>query len=182
MRTLETPLPGMLVLEPRVFEDDRGHFFEVWNRRRYEDVGIHGEFVQDNVSRSRRGVLRGLHFQNPTPQGKLVQALEGEVWDVGVDLRPDSPTFGRSFGCTVSAANRRQLWIPPGFAHGFLVLSDEALVAYKCTAYYDPAAERTLLWNDPDLAIDWPAEPAIISAKDRAGARLKELAGTPSAR
>jgi dTDP-4-dehydrorhamnose 3,5-epimerase len=165
----------MLLIEPRVFYDERGHFLESWNRRRYEEAGITSAFVQDNVSHSRRGVLRGLHLQTSDPQGKLVQALVGEVWDVGVDLRRDSPTFGQSFGCSVSATNRRQLWIPPGFAHGFLVLSEAAVVGYKCTAYYDPSVEQTLRWDDPDLAIAWPAEPTIISDKDRAGLRLRDL-------
>jgi len=132
--------------------------------------------VQDNVSRSGRGVLRGLHSQNPTPQGKLVQALEGEVWDVGVDLRPDSSAFGRSFGCTVSAANRRQLWIPPGFAHGFLVLSDEALVAYKCTAYYDAQSELSIAHDDPALGIKWPVAQPTLSKKDAAAPRLSDVA------
>lgn len=182
MNIVRTPLSGMLVIEPRIFEDERGQFFETWSRRRYEEAGLPGEFVQDNVSRSKRGVLRGLHFQSPNPQGKLVQAVQGEIWDLGVDLRQDSPTFGQTFGCAVSATNRRQVWIPPGFAHGFLVMSDAAVVVYKCTAYYEPAAERTLLWNDPDLGIDWPAEPTIISAKDRAGVRLKELAAAQPAR
>jgi dTDP-4-dehydrorhamnose 3,5-epimerase len=175
VKVSRTRLPGVLLVEPRVFHDPRGRFLESWNARRYEGSGIPGPFVQDNVSVSRRGVLRGLHFQQPFPQGKLVSALEGEIWDVGVDLRPESPTFGRWEGFTLSAGNARQLYLPEGFAPGFVVLSEVAIVSYKCTAYYAPEAEATLLWEDPDLAIRWPVEDPLLSEKDRAGLSWREL-------
>jgi dTDP-4-dehydrorhamnose 3,5-epimerase len=169
-----TPLDGLLVLEPEAFHDERGYLVETWSRDRYRDAGLPADFAQDNVSRSMRGVLRGLHYQYSTPQGKLVSTPEGAVFDVAVDLRREAPTFGRWFGCILSADNHRQLWIPPGFAHGFLVLSDHALVAYKCTTPYDPAAQGTILWNDPDIGIAWPEEPRILSDKDRNARPLRE--------
>jgi dTDP-4-dehydrorhamnose 3,5-epimerase len=171
-----TPIDGLLVIEPQAFEDERGYLVETWSRDRFRAAGLPTEFAQDNVSRSARGVLRGLHFQYGRPQGKLVTTPDGEVFDVAVDLRRASPTFGRWWGCTLSAANHRQLWIPPGFAHGFLVLSDHALVAYKCTEPYDPAAQGTILWNDPDIGIDWPEQPRLISPKDRAARPLRAVA------
>ncbi len=175
MNVITTELPGVLLLEPRVFGDARGFFFESWSLERYEAAGIPGHFVQDNVSLSPRGVLRGLHFQWPHPQGKLVSVLRGEVYDVAVDLREGSPTYGRWASVTLSSESMRQLWIPPGFAHGFQVLSDEALFAYKCTDYYRPECEATVAWDDPELAIDWPLANPTLSAKDRGGVRLRDL-------
>ena len=163
----------MLLIEPRVFDDARGFFFESWNRRAFAEAGIDADFVQDNHSRSHRGVLRGLHYQVQHAQGKLVRVVAGEVFDVAVDLRRSSPTFGRHVAMNLSAGNRRMLFIPPGFAHGFLVVSDIADFLYKTTDYWYPAHERTLLWNDPALEIAWPSEiePAL-AAKDAAGVPL----------
>ncbi|HEY0035220.1 MAG TPA: dTDP-4-dehydrorhamnose 3,5-epimerase [Longimicrobium sp.] len=175
MNVQETGLPGVLLVQPPVFRDARGFFRETWRADRYADIGITGPFVQDNVSLSARGVLRGLHFQEPGAQGKLVCVLRGEVWDVAVDVRVGSPTFGRWTGHFLSAENGCQLWIPEGFAHGFLVTSDEALFAYKCTAPYRPEAELTLLWNDPDVGIEWPAVEPLVSFKDERGVRLRDL-------
>ncbi len=171
---IPTDILDVLILEPKVFGDARGFFFESYNQRDFEAAtGLHGlTFVQDNHSRSRRGVLRGLHYQlPPKAQGKLVRVVRGAVFDVAVDIRRDSPTFGRWVGVELSESNHRQLWIPPGFAHGFLVLSDEADFLYKTTDYYSPAHERCIRWDDPTLAIEWPlAEDApLISAKDAAG-------------
>ena len=157
MRVIPQSIPGLLLLEPEVFGDARGFFFESWNSRAYSEAGLPAAFVQDNVSRSRRGILRGLHAQNPCSQGKLVQVLEGEVFDVAVDIRQGSPTFGQWNGTTLSAENKRQFWIPAGFAHGFLVLSDTALFHYKCTDYYSPGDEFAVLWSDPDIGIEWPS-------------------------
>ena len=174
MQSTPTVIPDVLVLEPTVFGDARGFFFESFNQRRFESlVGGAVRFVQDNHSRSGRGVLRGLHFQMPNPQGKLVRVATGAVFDVAVDIRPGSPTFGRWAGIELSAENRRQLWIPPGLAHGFLVLTEEADFLYKTTDYYAPEHERCIRWDDPDLAIQWPldAEP-ILSRKDGAGLPL----------
>jgi dTDP-4-dehydrorhamnose 3,5-epimerase len=175
MRIETTALTGVLVLEPRVFGDARGYFLETWNVRRYAEAGLPSGFVQDNVSFSARGVLRGLHFQQPHAQGKLVHVLQGEVFDVAVDIRPDSPTFGGWVGVTLSAESHRQVWIPPGFAHGFCVTSETALFAYKCTDYYCPECEGTVLWNDPDIGIVWPIEQPLLSAKDAAAPRLRDL-------
>ncbi len=175
MQVLTTSLPGVLILEPRVFGDARGFFMESWNRARYAEAGIDVDFVQDNLSFSRRGVLRGLHFQNPHAQGKLVYVLQGAVYDVAVDIRVGSPTFGQWAAVELSAENRRQFYIPPGFAHGFCVTSETALFAYKCTDLYHPETEGCVLWNDPDLAIDWPLADPELSAKDRAGQRLAEF-------
>lgn len=175
MKVIETALPGVLLIEPRVFGDARGFFMETFQVQRYEAAGIRGPFVQDNLSFSRRGVLRGLHFQNPNPQGKLVYVLQGEVYDVAVDIRRGSPNFGCWFGCVLSGANRRQLWIPPGFAHGFCVLSDTALFAYKCTDYYNPSAEASILWDDPVIGIAWPCREPVLSAKDEVAPRLNEI-------
>lgn len=176
MNAIETALAGVLILEPRVFGDDRGFFYESYNRRVLAEVaGITQDFVQDNHSRSARNVLRGLHYQIKQPQGKLVRAIAGEVFDVAVDIRRSSPTFGKWAGVNLSAENKRMLWIPPGFAHGFLVLSDHAEFLYKTTDYWAPEHERSIAWNDPELAIDWPlAGEPVLSAKDRAGLRLKE--------
>lgn len=175
MRVIETPLAGMVLLELPIHRDARGHFLEAWQDRRYADAGLPDRFVQDNVSVSGRNVLRGLHYQSPRPQGKLVTVLDGEVWDVGVDLRAGSPTFGRWHGCPLAADSGQQLYLPPGFAHGFVVTSDRAVVAYKCTDYYAPDAEHTLLWNDPALGIEWPVEAPILSEKDRNARPLAEL-------
>lgn len=172
----ETSLPGVLLIAPRVFRDARGSFWEGFQAERYAAAGLPGPFVQDNFSRSTRGVLRGLHFQDPHPQGKLASVLEGAVWDVAVDARPDSPRFGQSFGIELSAANGLQLWIPPGFAHGFQVISAEALFAYKCTERYVPEADGGIRWNDPHLAISWPLAHPVLSAKDAALPTLAEWA------
>lgn len=174
MKVTATALPGVLVVEPQVFGDARGFFLESWNRRRYAAAGIDVDFVQDNLSRSARGVLRGLHFQYPHPQGKLVSVLEGEVYDVAVDIRPGSPDFGRWAAVTLSAQNRRQFYVPPGFAHGFCVVSEYALFAYKCTDFYAPEAEGSVRWDDPDLGIPWPVRAPRLSAKDAAAARLAD--------
>ena len=175
MQITPTALPEVLIVEPRVFGDDRGFFFESWNRRAFAAAGIDADFVQDNHSRSNRGVLRGLHYQILHAQGKLVRVTEGEVFDVAVDLRRSRPTFGRSVGYVLSAANRRMLWIPPGFAHGFFVLSESAEFLYKATDYWYPEHERTLLWSDPSLNIDWPLSGApTLAAKDAAGRRLAD--------
>jgi len=168
-------LPDVLVVIPDQYSDDRGFFLETYSERKYLDLGIPSRFVQDNHSRSRRGTIRGLHFQRPNPQGKLVYVARGTVWDVAVDIRPPSPTFGKWFGIELSDTAPRQLYIPPGFAHGFSVLSESADFVYKCTAYYSPADERTLLWSDPDLAIDWKAAEPIVSPRDRLGIRLRDL-------
>lgn len=170
-----TSLPGVLLIKPDVFGDSRGYFLEGWNRRRYAEQGLDRDFVQDNLSRSRRGILRGLHFQNPRPQGKLVQVLLGEVFDVAVDIRLGSPTFGQWYGTLLSEENHHQLYVPEGFAHGFCVTSDTALFAYKCTDFYNPAAEFSLCWDDPDLGIPWPIAEPQLSAKDQTGHLLKDF-------
>jgi dTDP-4-dehydrorhamnose 3,5-epimerase len=170
-----TDLEGVLVLAPDVHRDDRGCFFENWHLSRYAEHGLPGPFVQDNVSVSRRGVLRGLHFQHPRAQGKLIFVLQGEVYDVAVDVRVGSPTFGRWAAVTLSGADRRQLWIPPGFAHGFCVTGEEATVGYKCTDVYVPGTERCLIWSDEGLAIPWPVHTPIVSRKDAGGLSLREL-------
>lgn len=175
MNVIPCELEGVLLIEPRVYGDARGYFLETWNERRYREAGIAGPFVQDNLSFSRRGAVRGLHFQNPSAQAKLVYVLEGEVFDVAVDLRRRSPTFGRWMGVRLSAENKRQLYIPVGFAHGFAVISETALFAYKCTDFYAPEHEVTLLWNDPDLAIPWPVDHPVLSEKDQRGRRLRDL-------
>ena len=173
MKVTPLELPDVLLIEPRVFGDERGFFYESWNKRTFSEAGLPADFVQDNHSRSRRGVLRGLHYQIEHAQGKLVRATAGEVFDVAVDLRRSSPTFGRSVGIMLSAANKRMLWIPPGFAHGFLVVSEDAEFLYKTTDYWYPEHERTLLWNDPALAIAWPLSGApVLAAKDVAGLPL----------
>jgi len=175
MKVSETDLPGVKLIEPQRFGDARGFFQEIWQERRYAEAGIPGRFVQDNISLSRRGVLRGLHLQHPRSQGKLVYALQGEVFDVAVDLRVGSPHFGRWTGAVLSADTGRQLWIPEGFGHGFCVLSETALFAYKCTEFYEPAAELAVLWNDPGIGIEWPIENPAVSAKDAAGLMLSAI-------
>jgi dTDP-4-dehydrorhamnose 3,5-epimerase len=173
MKVSATDLEGVKLIEPRVFGDDRGFFMESWNARAFAAAGLDATFVQDNHSRSRKGVLRGLHYQIEHAQGKLVRCVAGEVFDVVVDLRRSSPTFGRAIGLTISAQNRRMLWIPPGFAHGFLAMSEFAEFLYKTTDYWYPEHERTLLWNDAALGIEWPISGApILAAKDAAGTPL----------
>ena len=166
MKAVHLGLDGLMVIEPVVHGDDRGHFFESYRTDKLAALGIEEAFVQDNQSCSRRNVLRGLHAQKNNPQGKLVRVVLGHVWDVAVDLRPDSPTFGRWEGIDLSADNKLSLWVPPGFAHGFCVLSEVAELTYKCTALYDPADEMGIRWDDPDLAIDWPVDEPILSQKD----------------
>jgi len=175
LNVIETKLPGVMIIEPRVFSDDRGFFMETWQRERYSKYGIPATFVQDNLSYSQKGVLRGLHYQHPNAQGKLVYVLQGEVFDVAVDIRVGSPTFGQWVGVTLSAGNKRQLYIPEGFAHGFCVLSATALFAYKCTDFYNPRAEGGIAWNDPDIAIDWPVEKPVLSPKDNVYPKLKDI-------
>lgn len=177
MNVIKTPLEGVVIIEPKVFGDERGFFLESFQQERYRELaGIELPFVQDNHSRSAKGVLRGLHFQKTKPQGKLVRVVSGEVFDVAVDINPDSATYGRYEGVILSGHNKRQFWVPPGYAHGFLVLSDIADFEYKCTDYYDPSDEGSLIWNDPEVAIDWPLEEAPqLSAKDSAAPTLQQL-------
>lgn len=176
MKVIETGLPGCLVIEPKVFGDPRGFFMEAWNRERYAGHGIGPDFVQSNLSRSARGVLRGLHYQWPNPQGKLVSVLDGEVFDVAVDIRRGSPTFGQWAGVVLSADNQRQFWVPPGFAHGFVALSESALFAYLCTTAYDAQADAGVRWDDADIGIDWPVARPTLSAKDASAPLLREVA------
>jgi dTDP-4-dehydrorhamnose 3,5-epimerase len=171
----DTPLPGVRIIDTNRFADERGWFAEVWNAERYRAAGLELVFAQDNVSFSRRGVLRGMHFQWPNGQGKLISVLSGAVFDACVDVRAGSPTFGRWFGSVLSDDNRQQLWVPEGFAHGFLVLSDTAFVHYTCTAPYDARSDRALAWNDPDVGIEWPCQPAVVSQKDQAAPWLADL-------
>jgi dTDP-4-dehydrorhamnose 3,5-epimerase len=180
MNRLDTGLPDVILLEPKRFGDDRGFFMEMFHAKRYAEAGIAGPFVQDNFSRSAKGILRGLHFQEPNAQGKLVQVLAGAVYDVAVDIRRGSPTFGRWVGVELSADNRRQLWVPAGFAHGFCVLSESADFHYKCTGFYSPTSEHGIAWNDPDLGIPWPVTSPQLSAKDSAAPRLKDAPLLPS--
>ena len=174
MKIVPTSLPGVMVIEPSVFGDDRGFFMETWRADAYEDAGIKFPFVQDNHSRSTKGVLRGLHFQLEHPQGKLVGVSRGSVFDVAVDVRTGSPTFGQWYGTELSDENHRQLWIPPGFAHGFCVLSDVADFQYKCTDYYCKECEGGIAWNDPGIGIDWPMAAPLLSAKDQVYLPLAE--------
>lgn len=175
MKIHPTELPGLLLVEPDVYRDARGYFMETWNEPRYARSDMVVAMKQDNVSWSKRGVLRGLHFQNPHQQAKLVSVLVGEIFDVAVDVRRDSPTFGRWCGCQLSADNARQLYIPHGFAHGFCVLSDSALVAYKCSEVYRPESELTIHWQDPQLSIHWPIAEPILSPKDIAAPKLDDI-------
>ena len=176
MKTIQTDLPGCLVLEPQVFGDDRGFFYESFNQDKLSAIGLAPGFVQGNVSSSVRGVLRGLHYQWPRPQGKLVSVLEGEVWDVAVDIRRNSPDFGRWTAVVLSAENKRHFWIPEGFAHGFVALSERALFTYLCTATYDRAADAAIRWDDPQLAIDWPVSAPLLSDKDAKAPFLADIA------
>ena len=178
MRVTPTAIADVLLLEPRVFGDERGFFLESYNEKVFaQATGLQVQFVQDNHSRSQRHVLRGMHFQSENPQGKLVRVVAGAVFDVVVDIRPDSPTYGSWVGETLSVDNQRQLWIPPGLAHGFLGLSESSDFLYKTTAYYHPASERCLAWNDPTVAIDWPLgdKPPLVSEKDAKGLHLNQL-------
>lgn len=173
---IDTPLDGVKLIKPRVFGDDRGFFFESFNSREYAEAGLPTAFLQDNHSRSSRGVLRGLHFQYPSWQGKLVRTVTGEVFDVAVDIRPDSPTRGEWYGTILSVKNHHQLWIPPGFAHGFCVLSDEADFLYKVSGhYYTPTDEICIRWDDPDIGVQWPLEAPLVSEKDGEGIAFGEV-------
>lgn len=177
MKLIDTGLKDVVCFEPRIFGDERGYFMETWRASWFEDLGIKAEFVQDNHSLSRKGILRGLHYQIKQPQGKLVRVTRGEVFDVAVDIRRYSPTFGQWVGMNLSADNKRIMWVPPGFAHGFLVLSEEAEFSYKCTDFYAPQYERSILWNDPDIGVQWPLDgidDIVLSAKDREGILLKD--------
>lgn len=174
MEILDLPLTGLKLIRPRIFPDHRGYFLETYQQQRFtnEDLGV--RFVQDNLSFSKRGVLRGLHYQHPTWQGKLVFAIQGEIFDVAVDIRRDSPTFGKWHGVVLNDRTHEQLYVPPGFAHGFCVLSETARVMYKCTDYYAPGEEYTLLWNDPEVGIDWPVKDPVLAEKDAQGKLLKD--------
>ncbi|MBA0184075.1 dTDP-4-dehydrorhamnose 3,5-epimerase [Pectobacterium versatile] len=177
MQVKDTRIEGVKIVQPKVFGDARGFFLETFEKRRYQEIlNIDLDFVQDNHSRSSKGVLRGLHFQRSNPQGKLVRVVRGEVFDVAVDIRAGSPTYGAWEGVILSEENKTQFWIPPGLAHGFVVLSDVADFEYKCTDYYNPANEGCLLWNDPDVGIEWPVGSPLLSEKDKLGKRFKELA------
>ena len=175
MKVIETDLPGVLIIEPKVFPDARGFFVETYQKERYQAMGISPEFVQDNLSFSTKGVLRGVHSQNPHPQGKLVQVLQGAVWDVAVDIRRHSPHFGRWTAVTLTGDAKNQFYIPAGFAHGFCVLSDTALFAYKCTDFYFPGNEVGFRWDDPEVGIRWPVADPVLSPKDAALPRLRDV-------
>jgi dTDP-4-dehydrorhamnose 3,5-epimerase len=179
LNVAETPLPGVLLLEPKVFADERGYFMETFRSDVMRRAGVAAEFVQDNHSTSSRGVLRGLHYQEPKPQGKLLRCAHGAIFDVAVDIRVGSPHFSKWFGIELSESNRKMLWVPPGFAHGFCALTDDAVLIYKCTEYYDHAADRVIAWNDPDLAISWPVTDPQLSPKDAAAPRLKDAVVLP---
>jgi dTDP-4-dehydrorhamnose 3,5-epimerase len=174
---LPTEIEGLVIVEPRVFGDDRGFFMESWNRQTFADLGLDLDFVQDNHSRSAKSVLRGLHYQQPNPQGKLVRVTAGRAWDVAVDLRAGSPTYGKWAGVELSAENKRMFWVPPGFAHGFVSLEDGTDFLYKCTAFYTPSNEHSLQWDDPEVGIVWPLEgiEPQLSAKDKVGKPLAEV-------
>ena len=175
MKVTETELPGVMIIEPKVFQDSRGFFLETFSASRYESAGLAGPFVQDNHSRSLKGTVRGLHLQVSKPQGKLMRAVSGSMFDVAVDVRVDSPTFGRWTAAVLSGDNFKQFYVPPGFAHGFAVLSDVVDVEYKCSDYYDPADELTVLWNDPAIGIEWPITAPTLSPRDRSARPLADL-------
>lgn len=175
MRTIETGIPGLTVIEPDVHGDARGFFMENWNAERYQALGLPGKFVQSNLSRSGAGVIRGLHYQYPEPQGKLVSVLEGSIFDVAVDIRSDSPTYGQWAGVELSAENHRQFYVPEGFAHGFCVLGESVLLSYLCTAVFRADYDAAVLWNDPDIGIQWPVESGRLSDKDAAAPRLRDI-------
>ncbi len=178
MKIIDTKISDVKIIEPDVYADDRGFFMETFSESRYHKMlGIEMSFVQDNHSRSQQSVLRGLHFQTNNPQGKLVRTVTGEIFDVAVDIRPESPTFKQWVGVILSESNKRQLWIPAGLAHGFVVLSEWADFEYKCTDYYDPSSEQCIIWNDPDIAIGWPISQPILSDKDKQGKRLQDWLG-----
>lgn len=174
-----TSLPGVLIIEPKVFGDERGFFMETYRADLFRAAGVDAVFVQDNHSRSARGVLRGLHYQEPNPQGKLVRCTRGALFDVAVDIRNGSPSFGKWLGIELSEANKLMLWIPPGFAHGFCALEDGTDLVYKCTAVYEPANDRSILWNDPDIGIEWPIASPLLSAKDAVAPRLSDAVAVP---
>jgi dTDP-4-dehydrorhamnose 3,5-epimerase len=180
LKIRETSLPGVLLIEPAIFGDDRGFFMETYRIDAFREAGITGEFVQDNHSRSAEGVLRGLHYQEPNPQGKLVRCPRGAIFDVAVDIRVGSPAFGRWFGAELSEVNRMMLWVPPGFAHGFCALEDGSDLVYKCTALYEPKNDRAILWNDPAIGIEWPVAAPVLSAKDSAAPPLAKATVLPS--
>ncbi|MEZ9006742.1 dTDP-4-dehydrorhamnose 3,5-epimerase [Vibrio sp. 10N.247.311.59] len=178
MKVIETEIPDVKIIEPAVFGDERGFFMETWQQKKFEELvtGRPTQFVQDNHSKSKKGILRGLHYQTENTQGKLVRVVSGEVFDVAVDIRKDSPTFGKWVGVYLSADNKRQLWVPEGFAHGFYVMSGEAEFVYKCTDYYNPRSEKTIIWNDETIKVEWPTtDKPILSDKDRKGSTLKLL-------
>jgi dTDP-4-dehydrorhamnose 3,5-epimerase len=181
VKVTPSPLSGVLVIEPRVFKDDRGFFAETFQAERYKEAGITQPFVQDNCSHSIKGTLRGMHFQEPRAQGKLVQCTRGAIWDAVIDIRRGSPTFGKWFGVELTAETARQIWVPPGFAHGFCVLSETADVSYKCTDFYAPGTEGSVIWNDPDVGIQWPIDKPLLSPKDAAAPRLKDAPRLPIA-
>ncbi|MGA8260798.1 MAG: dTDP-4-dehydrorhamnose 3,5-epimerase [Arenicellales bacterium] len=175
MQVEDTPLAGVMLLIPRIFGDDRGFFMETFNKKTASEIGLPTEFVQDNHSYSQRGVLRGLHYQYPTWQGKLVRVACGEIFDVAVDMRPGSPTYGRWYGAYLSGENKHQLYIPEGFAHGFCVTGEDAHVIYKCTTLYIPSEDAGVAWDDPDIGVDWPIDEPTLSEKDRKAPRLKDV-------
>jgi dTDP-4-dehydrorhamnose 3,5-epimerase len=180
LKISETTLPGVLLIEPKVFGDDRGFFMETYRSDILREAGITDAFVQDNHSRSARGVLRGLHYQEPNAQGKLVRCTRGAIFDVAVDIRRGSPSFARWFGLELSEANKLMLWIPPGFAHGFCALEDDSDLVYKCTKLYDKASDQSILWNDPEIGIEWPIAEPVLSDKDSSAPRLNEAAALPA--
>ncbi|MEH6559620.1 MAG: dTDP-4-dehydrorhamnose 3,5-epimerase [Oceanicoccus sp.] len=175
MNVRKTKIPGLILIEPSVFGDERGYFLETYNEQRYRNLGVEESFVQDNISFSRRGILRGLHYQKPMMQGKLVQVLQGEVFDVAVDVRHGSPTFGQWEGFSLSETNKHQFYVPPGFAHGFVVTSETALFSYKCTDLYNPDGEHSIAWNDPDINVQWPESRPQLSDKDQQGRLLRDM-------
>jgi dTDP-4-dehydrorhamnose 3,5-epimerase len=179
LNVIETSLPGVLVIEPKVYADTRGFFMETYHAAHFRALGIDAAFVQDNHSRSLRGVLRGLHYQEPNPQGKLVRCTRGALYDVAVDIRAGSPQFGKWTAAELTEENRRMMWVPPGFAHGFCALSDVADLVYKCTALYEAANDRTILWSDPEIGITWPVAKPALSPKDAAAPRLKDAKVLP---
>lgn len=174
MQVEKLPVSGLLLIRPTVHEDARGYFLETWHAEKYEELGLPNRFVQDNEAQSSKGVLRGLHYQIHRPQGKLVRVVEGEVFDVAVDIRHGSPTFGKWTGVHLTSTGKEQLWVPPGFAHGYCVLSETAVFSYKCTEIYLPELERSIHWNDPEIGIDWPLETPLVSPRDDAAPLLKD--------
>ena len=180
LNVIQTSVPGVLIIEPRVFSDDRGFFLETYNAARFREAGLPEAFPQDNHSRSKRGVLRGLHYQEPNPQGKLVRCTRGAIYDVAVDIRVGSPTFAKWVGVELTPANQRMLWVPPGFAHGFCALEDDTDVLYKVTTLYDAKNDRSIVWNDPAIGIEWPVSEPLLAAKDANAPRLSDAPVLPS--